>query len=435
MSSSTLGFDPYEVLGVSRTATQSDIKRAYHRVSRQLHPDKRQLASDWLVFQGGSTAQMARANQANDVLGDPEKRRAHDRATANYAGAPSHAHAGAYEPTFDDMLRHFMFAQFAREFHGYGGEDDECEEEYEGEYEDEGECEDDDGEEYLDSIDVDEVLADIPEDIGDAAFVGAFRDALDASAREVLGFKMPQPPRNLACHRHPEGRWCFDWNEATDDPISVYPIAYRIEIKQGVLPWSRVWSGVGTAFSIGIPFHTTVECRIRTISVQGHSRFATFPKLTGNQMESDCQPAGASTTKAPSSQPGTSSRPKPDPKPEPIPNPKPEPVKSFKVTSRILDDLSSPLKPNYKTEVTFIWELASTTTSTKVNVTKIHILQRKRGSNDAGFSSCWSGPSINTKATIQFENEWGIYEFAIKVFLDFIFFMYNTPPPPFNLSC
>lgn len=64
--------DYYEVLGVSKGASEADIKKTYHRLARKLHPD---------VNPGDKSAEkkFQEVQEAYDVLRDAEKRRAYDR--------------------------------------------------------------------------------------------------------------------------------------------------------------------------------------------------------------------------------------------------------------------------------------------------------------------------------------------------------------------
>jgi molecular chaperone DnaJ len=60
----------YEVLGVPREASQTEIRNAYRNLAKERHPD----------HPGGSAEEFSRLQEANAVLSDPNRRRQHDEA-------------------------------------------------------------------------------------------------------------------------------------------------------------------------------------------------------------------------------------------------------------------------------------------------------------------------------------------------------------------
>ncbi len=82
--------DPYKVLGVDRKASQDDIKKAYRKLARKYHPDRNPDDSS-------AEARFKEISAAYDVLGDPEKRKAHDRGGA-FAGGANPFGSGAGGP-------------------------------------------------------------------------------------------------------------------------------------------------------------------------------------------------------------------------------------------------------------------------------------------------------------------------------------------------
>ena len=100
--------DYYDVLGISRGASEQDIKSAFRRLAKDCHPDRN--ASDKSAEQ-----KFKELNEAYEALKDPQKRAAYDQfGHAAFDGRGGHGHgfgpdfASSMSDIFDDLFGEFM---------------------------------------------------------------------------------------------------------------------------------------------------------------------------------------------------------------------------------------------------------------------------------------------------------------------------------------
>src|SRR4051812_30620426 len=78
----------YDTLGISKTASQDEIKKAYRKLARQYHPDKN-------PGDAAAEERFKEVQTAYDVLSDDDKRKAYDRYGSSNGRGPSAGPGGA----------------------------------------------------------------------------------------------------------------------------------------------------------------------------------------------------------------------------------------------------------------------------------------------------------------------------------------------------
>ena len=109
--------DYYETLGVTRAASQDDIKRAYRRLARKFHPDVSKEAD--------AESRFKEVGEAYEVLKDPEKRAAYDRFGKDWKHGQEFRPPPGWERQFNSGGGGFSgasgFSEFFETLFGHGG--------------------------------------------------------------------------------------------------------------------------------------------------------------------------------------------------------------------------------------------------------------------------------------------------------------------------
>ncbi|MEN3015152.1 MAG: molecular chaperone DnaJ [bacterium] len=101
--------DYYEILGVSRDATDEEIKNAYRRLAKIYHPDVAQNKEE-------AEKKFKEINEAFQVLGDPEKRRMYDKyGTIQNTYQQTSSTVDIFD-LFSEMFDDFIFKSYSKTY-------------------------------------------------------------------------------------------------------------------------------------------------------------------------------------------------------------------------------------------------------------------------------------------------------------------------------
>ena len=101
--------DYYEILGLSNTASNDEIKRAYRKLAMEYHPDRNQGKEKW------ANDKFKEINEAFGVLGDTKKRRQYD-SFGTVGNIGDIFGSQATRTTFEDLMEDFGGAGLGFDF-------------------------------------------------------------------------------------------------------------------------------------------------------------------------------------------------------------------------------------------------------------------------------------------------------------------------------
>lgn len=104
--------DYYEILGVTKTASEADLKSAYRKLAREYHPDMNKEA--------GAETKFKEVSEAYQVLSDPQKRKTYDQ-FGSAAFEPGNAYGGAGQQGYNPFGGGFSYSWSSSGNPGAGG--------------------------------------------------------------------------------------------------------------------------------------------------------------------------------------------------------------------------------------------------------------------------------------------------------------------------
>lgn len=113
--------DYYKILGVGKTASQAEIKKAYRKLAVKYHPDKNQ-------DNPASEEKFKEISEAYEVLGDEDSRQKYDQLGSNWnqyqnmnSGGQGRGFQGGFQDSFGGQFSDFFNQFFSGGFDGSGG--------------------------------------------------------------------------------------------------------------------------------------------------------------------------------------------------------------------------------------------------------------------------------------------------------------------------